>query len=57
VDLRFGVVVVRDVPALVCTKCGDAWIEDFVAARLEQIVSDARRRNTVVEVTQWRQVA
>ena len=24
VDLKFGVVVVREVPAFVCTKCGDA---------------------------------
>jgi len=32
VDLKFGVVVVREVPAFVCTKCGDAWIDDPVAA-------------------------
>ncbi|MGC8784352.1 MAG: type II toxin-antitoxin system MqsA family antitoxin [Armatimonadota bacterium] len=57
VDLQFGVVVVRNVPALVCTQCGDAWIDDPVAARLEDIVADARRRHTVVEVTQWQQVA
>ena len=36
-DLKFGVVVVREVPALVCTKCGDAWIDDPVAAKLENI--------------------
>ncbi len=57
VDLKFGVVVVREVPALVCTKCGDAWIDDPVAAKLENIVADARRKQTVVEVTQWQQVA
>ena len=57
VDLKFGVVVVRDVPALVCTKCGDAWIEDPVAAKLETVVADARRKQAVVEVTHWQQVA
>lgn len=57
VDLEFGVVVVRNVPALVCTQCGDAWIEDTVAAKLESVVVDARRRQTVVEVTRWEQVA
>ncbi len=36
VDLKFGVVVVRDVPALVCETCGDAWIDDPVAERLKQ---------------------
>ncbi|PIQ97632.1 MAG: YgiT-type zinc finger domain-containing protein [Nitrospinae bacterium CG11_big_fil_rev_8_21_14_0_20_56_8] len=57
VDLQSGVVVVRNVPALVCARCGDAWIEDEVAARLEAIVTEARRKHTVVEVTQWQQVA
>ncbi len=57
VDLKTGVVVVRDVPAFVCTKCGDAWIDDPVAAKLESIVADARRKHAVVEVTQWQQVA
>ena len=27
VDLGFGVVVVRDVPATVCSQCGADWIE------------------------------
>ena len=56
VDLKFGVVVVREVPALVCTKCGDAWIDDPVAEKLESIVMEARSKHTVVEVTQWQQV-
>jgi YgiT-type zinc finger domain-containing protein len=57
VDLKFGVVVVREVPAFVCTQCGDAWINDPVAAKLENIVAVARRKQTLVEVTQWPQVA
>jgi YgiT-type zinc finger domain-containing protein len=57
VDLKFGVVVVRGVPALVCGKCGDAWIDDSVAAKLETIVVDAGRKHAIVEVTQWQQVA
>ena len=57
VDLKFGVVVVREVPALVCAKCGNAWIEDPVAAKLETIVEDARRKHSVIEVTQWGQAA
>lgn len=57
VDLKFGVVVVRNVPALVCSQCGETWIEDAVAAKLETVVADARRRQAVVDVTQWDHVA
>lgn len=53
VDLAFGIVVVRGVPALLCSQCGEAWIEDPVAAKLESLVADARRRQAVVEVMQW----
>jgi YgiT-type zinc finger domain-containing protein len=51
VDLGFGVVVVRDVPASVCSQCGADWIEDSIASKLEEIVNDARQRRHIVEVT------
>jgi YgiT-type zinc finger domain-containing protein len=53
VDLGFGVLVVRDVPALVCRQCGDAWIGDDVAEKLEARVEDVRRKKPAVEVTRW----
>jgi len=51
VDLGFGVVVVRNVPATVCVQCGADWIADDVAERLESMVEDARKRRRQVEVT------
>lgn len=51
VELGFGVVVVRDVPATVCSQCGSDWIDDAVSAKLEAIVSDARKKHHTVEVT------
>ena len=57
VDLGFGVVVVRGVPALVCANCGAAWLENPIAERLEGIVGEARRKQAVVEVMQWAQSA
>ena len=50
-DLGFGVVVVRDVPASVCSLCGADWIADDIASKLEKIVNDARERYDFVEVT------
>ena len=40
-DLSFGVVVIREVPATVCSQCGADWIQDDAAARIEMIVDDA----------------
>ena len=53
VELGFGVVVVRDVPASVCSQCGADWIADSATAKLEEIVADAREKHHTVEVTQF----
>ena len=50
-DLEFGVVVVRKVPATVCSQCGADWIDDRVARQLEDIVNAARKKRLQVEVT------
>ena len=52
-DLEFGVVVVRKVPATVCSQCGADWIDDRVAKQLEDIVNDARKKRLQVEVTSF----
>lgn len=53
VDLGFGVVVVRQVPAMVCDMCGEAFIDDDVAELLERIVEQTRRRRRTVEIVQY----
>jgi YgiT-type zinc finger domain-containing protein len=49
-DLGFGVVVVRDVPATVCSQCGADWISDDVVSRLEGLLADAKVKRLQVEV-------
>ena len=51
VDLGFGVVGVRDVPATVCSQCGADWIEDAIAGKVEEIVDEACKKHHLVEVT------
>jgi len=34
-ELGFGVVVIRHVPATICSQCGEDWIADEVAQRIE----------------------
>ena len=57
VDLGFGVIVIRQVPALVCGQCGEAWIEDPIASRLEAVVNTSRKNPSVVQVLQWEHIA
>lgn len=50
VELGFGVVVIRHVPATICSQCGADWIPDNVAAQLEAHVENARAKHSEVEV-------
>jgi YgiT-type zinc finger domain-containing protein len=37
-DIDQGVIVIRHVPAQVCTECGNTWYSTTVAAELEKLV-------------------
>jgi len=37
-DIEQGVIVIRHVPALVCTECGNKWYNGTVALQIEKMV-------------------
>ena len=53
VDLGYGVVVIRDVPAIVCEQCGSEWIQDKEAEQLEKLVEDAKKKHAMIEVSSF----
>lgn len=57
VDLKETLVVIRDVPATLCSLCGNEWLSDEIASRLENIVQDAKDKSCFVEVTKFNKVA
>ena len=50
VDYGTGVVVVRNVPAMICMQCGMEWIDDQHAEKIEDIVNEAKSKHSEVEV-------
>ena len=50
VDYEQGLIVVRHVPARVCTQCGEAWIEDEQSQKLESLVLEAKKHERQLEV-------
>jgi YgiT-type zinc finger domain-containing protein len=39
-DVGEGVIVIRKVPAYVCSECGNVWYSGSVTAKLEKMVDD-----------------
>lgn len=56
-DLNFGVVVVRNVPATVCTQCGAEWISHSVSQKLERILAAAKKKKSQVEIGAFERLA
>jgi YgiT-type zinc finger domain-containing protein len=56
VDLGFGIVILKDVPAKVCSQCGEVWIVDDVASNLEKIVELARKNRLQLELISFSEV-
>ena len=57
VDLGFGVVVVRYVPIEIYEQCGLEWIDDETSASLEVIVNNAKKKNSIVDVSEFSALA
>ena len=50
VDYRDGLFIARNVPAEVCEQCGESWIGDISAARLESLLQAAKAARRQVEI-------
>lgn len=57
VDMRNTLVVVRNVPATICSLCGNSWLSDEVAGDIEVIVEEAKKSHRQMEVTLYRKAA
>ena len=46
-------VVINDVPARVCTTCGEEYVDEATAARLLKIADEATRAGVQVDVRRY----
>jgi YgiT-type zinc finger domain-containing protein len=49
------ILVVREVPALVCDLCGETAFSPAVSKRLEELLEEAMAAGTETEVRRWRE--
>ena len=50
VKIGDGILVLEDVPAEVCSLCGEKWFSDEVMERIEEIAADVRSRHIKFEL-------
>jgi len=50
VKIGNGILVLEDVPAKICSLCGEKWFSDEVMGRIEFIANDVRNRHIKFEI-------
>jgi len=53
VDDGLSLIVVRNTPAMVCSLCGEEWINDSIAESLENMVFEAKAKHRTFEVVDF----
>jgi YgiT-type zinc finger domain-containing protein len=49
-NLGFGLLVVKNVPARICAQCGEEWIDDQTAGCIEKLAEETKQRRSEIEV-------
>lgn len=53
VDLEDRIIIIKEVPAKVCTKCGEQYFDDETAENIEKIVNQLKRLETEVSIVKY----
>lgn len=56
-DLGSCIVIIKNVPAIICVQCGETSYSDEVAKKIEKIISELKNHVTDIAVTDYKTVA
>jgi len=57
VEIDSSLLVVRDVPAEICSQCGEEWISSKIAKKLEKISNYVREKKPELEIVSFEEAA
>ncbi|MBR2743780.1 MAG: type II toxin-antitoxin system MqsA family antitoxin [Clostridia bacterium] len=55
VDLEKTIIIIKSVPARVCTQCGEKFFDDVVARSLEKMVNQFKELNTEIVIVNYKE--
>lgn len=57
VDLEYTIIIIKGVPARVCTQCGEQYFDDETAENIEKITNQLKQLATEITVVNYRKKA
>lgn len=55
VDLENTIIIIKGVPARVCTQCGEQYFSDETAENIEKIVKNLKKLSTEVTIINYKE--
>lgn len=55
VDLEETIIIIKKVPANVCTQCGEQYFDDEIAENIEKIVNQLKKLATEVTIVNYKE--
>ena len=55
VDLENTIIIIKGVPAKVCTQCGEQYFDDETAENIEKIVNQLKQLATEVTIVNYKE--
>lgn len=57
VELDGKIIIIKNVPALVCSQCGEGFVETVHAYKLEELVNSARLQGMEIVIMNYASIA
>jgi YgiT-type zinc finger domain-containing protein len=57
VDFNGHIVIIKSVPANICEQCGEYFIENDVALKLEKIIDEAKKNKAEIFIIKYSDMA
>ena len=57
VDFDGHIIIIKGTPANVCKQCGEYYVENDVALKLEKIIEDAKKNKAEIIIVNYSEIA
>ena len=56
VDLREGIIIIKNVPANICSQCGEYYLDTKTALKLEVMVDEIKKNKAEVFIVNYNEM-
>lgn len=56
IDLPEGIIIIKNVPANICTQCGEYYVDTPIALKLESIIEEVKKNKAEILILNYNEL-